>query len=232
MGSGSADTSEAETARRASETTLDDVDHPLFSRLYSVATPLEWLFAPHRDWLATDLSGRVLDLGAGVGGMFRPVAERAGESLEYHALEPDATMRHAARKEARAVDLPVDIRAGRAEALPYPDACFDVVLSSVVFCTIEDPERALEEIARVLKPGGELRFFEHVRADGWRERGQTLLNPVWKRVGGGCTLDRDTVGLFVSHEAFAVERIDRLEFGVFPAKPFVRGRLRRRTLPS
>lgn len=86
---------------------------------------------------------------------------------------------------------------------------------------------ALAEIARVLRPGGQFRFLEHVHADGWRGTGRDLLNPLWERVAAGCQLNRDTVDRFVRHDAFAVDEIQRLEFGVFPVTPIVRGRLRR-----
>ncbi|MCU4753884.1 class I SAM-dependent methyltransferase [Halobacteria archaeon AArc-curdl1] len=206
----------------------DEIDHPLVARLYGSLTPMEWVFAPHRRYLADDLSGRVLDLGAGTGGMFEPVQAAADSELEYHAIEPDETMREQAATQARELGFPVDLRDARAEALPYPDNAFDVVLASVVFCTIADPEAALEEVVRVLKPGGEFRFFEHVRADGWRETGQDIVDPLWTRLAGGCHVNRDTVELFVAHEAFDVLEIERIRFGVFPATPFVRGKLRKR----
>ena len=214
-----------------------DIDHPWVATLYEALTPIEWLFRPHREYLAADLSGRVLDLGAGTGRMFEPVLEAtaAGDSaddnsgpVEYHAIEPDPNMRRRATRCARDIGMAVDLRDARAEALPYPDDSFDVVLSSVVFCTIQDPDAALEEVARVLRPDGEFRFFEHVRADGWRERGQNLCNPAWKRVAGGCNLNRATVERFVGHDAFDVIEVERLSMGIFPATPFVRGLLRRR----
>ncbi|MDQ2051277.1 class I SAM-dependent methyltransferase [Natronolimnohabitans sp. A-GB9] len=204
-----------------------EISHPLFATLYELS-PQGFLLAPHREYLADDLSGRVLDLGCGTGDMFPFVADAAGDDLEYHAVEPDPHMRTRAAERAREVGLPVDLRGDRAEALPYPDDSFDVVLSGMVFCTIHDPDAALAEVARVLKPGGEFRFLEHVHADGWQGTGQELLNPVWKRVAGGCQLTRETVPRFVGHEAFSVAEIERLEFGIFPATPFVRGTLCRR----
>ncbi|ELY52610.1 class I SAM-dependent methyltransferase [Natronolimnohabitans innermongolicus] len=204
-----------------------EIDHPLFAALYELA-PQSFVLAPHREYLADDLSGRVLDLGCGTGEMFPFVAGEMADDLEYHAIEPDPNMRKRAANRAREVGLPVDLRAARAESLPYPDDSFDVVISSIVFCTIQDPDAALDEVARVLKPGGEFRFLEHVHADGWRGTGQELLNPVWKRAAGGCQLTRETIPRFVGHESFVVDEIDRLAFGIFPATPFVRGTMRRR----
>ncbi len=204
----------------------DDVSHPLIAAVYDYVVPDRTLFGPHREYLAADLSGRVLDLGAGTGALFAHVA-RAGD-LEFHAIEPDPHMRTRAREKAREVDLEVDLRSGRGESLPYPDDAFDVVISSLVFCTIDDPDAAVSEVARVLAPGGEFRFFEHVHADGALGTGQDLLNPVWTRVAGGCTLNRRTVDRFVGNDAFDVLEVERLENGPLSVTPFVRGRLRRR----
>ncbi|MFC4543137.1 class I SAM-dependent methyltransferase [Halosolutus amylolyticus] len=205
----------------------DEVSHPLVAAVYDWVVPERALFAPHRRYLTADLSGRVLDVGAGTGANVPHVAA-SDDEIEFHAIEPDPHMRRQAARKARAVGCRVDLRDARAESLPYPDDAFDVVLAGLVFCTIADPDVALDEVARVLKPGGELRFLEHVRADGWRAAGQDVLNPLWERAAGGCQLNRDTVDRFVCHDAFDVEEIDRLSVGIFPATPIVRGRLRRR----
>jgi SAM-dependent methyltransferase len=183
----------------------------------------------HREYLADGLSGRVLDLGAGNGAMIPYAAAAGDDDLEYHAVEPDPNTRRLARRTAERSDLRVHLRGDRAESLPYADDAFDTVLSSLVFCTIDDPDAALEEVARVVRPGGELRFLEHVRADGWRARVQDRLTPLWSRVAGGCQLNRETVERFVGHDAFDALEIERIDFGVFPATPIVRGRLRRRS---
>ncbi|NKE36744.1 class I SAM-dependent methyltransferase [Natronococcus sp. JC468] len=206
---------------------LGGIDHPFVAAVYDTAVPDRLLFGTHREYLTADLSGRVLDVGAGTGANFPYVAD-GSDGIDYRAIEPDPHMRRQAAEKAREVGCEVSLRDARAELLPYPDDSVDVVLSSLVFCTIADPDRALEEVARVLKPGGELRFLEHVRADGWRATGQELLNPLWSRAAGGCQLTRDTVERFVCHDAFAVEEIERTAVGIFPATPIVRGRLRRR----
>lgn len=205
-----------------------EIAHPRFAALYDLL-PQGVLFEPHREYLARELSGRVLEIGAGNGAMFPFVADAADASdLEYHAIEPDPHMRRRAAETAQETGLAVDLRDARAESLPYPDDVFDAVLSGMVFCTVQDPDAALAEIARVLRPGGEFRFLEHVHADGWRGTGQNLLNPLWERAAGGCQLNRETVDLFVAHEDFAVAEIERVPFGIFPATPFVRGTLHRR----
>jgi len=206
------------------------ISHPAFAALYDRFMPDRFLIGPHREYLAADLSGRVLDIGAGNGVMI-PYVAAAGDDLEYHAIEPDPHMRRRAAREARGTSPEVHLRGDHAESLPYADDSFDVVLSSLVFCTIADPETALEEVARVLRPGGELRFLEHVRNDGWRARAQDALTPLWERAAGGCQLNRETVERFVGHDAFDVLEMERVTVGVFPVTPIVRGRLQRRRDP-
>ncbi|WP_254531157.1 class I SAM-dependent methyltransferase [Natrinema gelatinilyticum] len=203
--------------------------HPAFAALYDRLMPDRFLFGPHREYLAADLSGRVLDLGAGNGAMFPYVATSADADIEYHAVEPDPHMRRRAARKAKQTDLSVDLRGARGESLPYADDSFDVVISGLVFCTIDDPDAALDEVTRVLQPGGELRFLEHVRNDGWRAWAQDRINPIWTRAAAGCQLNRETVERFVGHDEFDVLEIERLGVGLFPATPIVRGRLQRRS---
>lgn len=206
----------------------DDVSHPLVASIYDLVVPERTLFEPHRAALAADLSGRVLEVGAGTGAMFHHVARERGADLEYHAIEPDPYMRKRARAKARDTGFAVDLRDARAESLPYPDDAFDVVLSALVFCTIDDPDVALEEVARVLKPGGEFRFLEHVHGDGAAGTGQELVNPLWRRLAGGCNLTRRSVERFVCHGAFDALEVERLGPPLSSPIPFVRGRLRHR----
>ena len=205
-----------------------EIAHPFVASIYDLVVPERTLFAPHRAALAADLSGRVLEVGAGTGAMFPHVAREAAPRVEYHAIEPDPHMRTRAERKARDAGLGVDLRDARAESLPYPDDAFDVVLSALVFCTVADPDEALEEVARVLKPGGEFRFLEHVHADGVAGAGQTLVNPLWRRAAGGCHLNRRTVERVVGHGAFDVLAVERLGPPLSSPIPFVRGRLRRR----
>ena len=200
--------------------------NPLFSLLYdTVTTPFEHRFAPHRSYLADNLTGTVLDLGAGTGALFPYI--RANECT-FHALEPDPSMRKRAYRKASELDLSISIQSARAESLPYDDETFDVVIASLVFCSIADPDRALSEIVRVLKPHGEFRFFEHVGADGWRRSMQRLLSPIWRRVAGNCHLHRETTERFVSHPSLGIIEIERTNAGIFPTAPMIRGRMYRR----
>lgn len=207
----------------------DEPSHPLFAAMYDplMATAEAELFPPHREYLSRDLSGRVLDVGAGTGAMFPYLR---GTDAELHAVEPDLHMRTRAERRAADLGVAVDIRATGAESLPYPDDHFDVVMAAVVFCTIPDPETALDEVARVLQSGGEFRFLEHVHDTGWNGRLQSVLEPVWRRAAGGCRLTRETGVRFTHHEAFEVTDFDRYELGLraTPVRPMVRGTLLRR----
>jgi ubiquinone/menaquinone biosynthesis C-methylase UbiE len=202
--------------------------HPLLAAVYDPATAAfeRWALREHREYLVRDLKGSVLDLGAGTGATFPYLADCEGVTVE--AIEPDPHMRRRATAKATDVGLDVEIHDARAEALPFSDGAFDAVVASMVFCTIPDVETALSEVARVLKPGGEVRFLEHVHADGWRGRVQTLSAPLWRRVAGGCHLDRRSGSTLAAADDFDVVEIERLDLGVTPVWPFVRGRLRRR----
>jgi ubiquinone/menaquinone biosynthesis C-methylase UbiE len=189
-----------------------------------MAIPERTVLPAHREYLTAGLSGRVLDLGAGTGAMFPYFASRP--DIELCAVEPDPAMRRQARSKAADLDLTVDIADARAEALPYDDDSFDAVVASFVFCTIPDPGAALGELARVLRPGGEFRFLEHVRADGVAGRLHDLFAPAWHTVAGGCHLNRETGDLFRTDDRFAIVEYRRLSDG---AIPMIRGTLERRS---
>jgi SAM-dependent methyltransferase len=199
--------------------------HRIFAALYDPVTrPFERRIAEHREYLTDGVKGDVLDLGAGTGANFPYFADVDGS---VHAVEPDPHMRKRALQRARRVGLDAEIRPDRAESLSYEDDTFDHVLAGLVFCTIEDVEKSLEEVARVLRPGGEFRFLEHVGDDGLARRAQETLNPIWKRCAGGCNLHRDTTGIFEAREEFETVETETFRDGVVPVNPLVRGRLRR-----
>ena len=203
-----------------------DPAHPVFAAIYdpAMAHAERTILESHREYLAEGLTGSVLDLGAGTGAMFPYFQKRAS----VHATEPDRHMRRRARERAEREGSDVKLHDAGAADLPFPDGHFDAVVSSMVFCTVPDVEGSLAEVRRVLRPGGEFRFLEHVADDGWRETVQTTVAPAWKRLAGGCHLTRRTASRFAGDDAFDVVEMDRFELGVTPVRPFVRGRLRRR----
>jgi ubiquinone/menaquinone biosynthesis C-methylase UbiE len=112
------------------------------------------------------------------------------------AIEPDAERAEVARRAGVQAHVPVEVRVAPAEALPFDDNSFDNVVSSLVFCSVSDPKRALAEIERVLRPGGTLHMLEHVRPGfapfAWLS---TAVTPAWSRIAENCHLDRATVEL-------------------------------------
>jgi ubiquinone/menaquinone biosynthesis C-methylase UbiE len=137
-----------------------------------------------RRWLVEGASGRTLELGAGTGRDL-PLYP-AGQPV--FALDPHRE--NVATALGRAPRVPHVL--GRAEELPFRDGTFDTVVSSLVFCSVDDPRRGLEEIRRVLRPGGRLRMMEHVRAQGLPGRLQDFVQPAWTWATGGCRPNRET----------------------------------------
>jgi len=163
-----------------------------------VYDPFLWLgerrgMRRRRSTLLEDAVGRVVEIGAGTGLNVEHYPDAVGDLV---LLEPDPAMRrrlaHRLRRRARAGR----IVGSPAEHLPLPDASVDTVVATLVLCTVDDPERALREIARVLRPDGQLLFIEHVRA-GSRILAacQDHLHEPWRRFAGGCRCNRPTVEL-------------------------------------
>ncbi|HEU4539554.1 MAG TPA: class I SAM-dependent methyltransferase [Jiangellaceae bacterium] len=166
---------------------------PVFARIYARLTePMdEGGLAEHRRHVVAGLAGRVLEVGAGDGANF-PYYPR--EVTEVVALEPEPYLRTRASQRARTAAIHITVVGGVAEQLGFADGSFDAAVATLVLCTLDDQLRALHELHRVLRPGGELHFFEHVRAESWRMRAvqRALDSTVWPFVAGGCHTGRDT----------------------------------------
>jgi SAM-dependent methyltransferase len=157
-----------------------------------------------RSRVAGEATGRVLEIGAGPGFNF----PYYGDGASVVATEPDPEMLR--RAEPRAREHGIELRAAPAEHLPFPDASFDTVVATGVFCSVDDPSRALVEVHRVLRPGGELRFSEHVRGAGrGRRLIQRALDPLHYRVFH-CHIGRDTIGA-MRDAGFDVD-FDRMQY--------------------
>ncbi len=169
-------------------------DSKLFASFWSFATRHESAYVRDaRREVAGGARGRVLEVGCGVGANFPFYSDAATDIV---ATEPSAYMLPRAREAAASSSRSIDVREARAEDLPFDDASFDTVVSTLNMCTIEDPARALVEVRRVLKPGGEYRYFDHVRYDhAFGRFWQDLVDPLWSRAGGGCHPNRDIAGM-------------------------------------
>jgi ubiquinone/menaquinone biosynthesis C-methylase UbiE len=133
--------------------------------------------------------GRVLEIGIGSGLNLRFYDRARVERL--YGLDPSADLQRLARTRAEAAGIPVEFLTVSGEAIPLDDASIDTVVSTFTLCSIPDVERALEEVRRVLRPGGELVFTEHGRApDAGIARWQERLNPVWRTISSGCNMNR------------------------------------------
>jgi ubiquinone/menaquinone biosynthesis C-methylase UbiE len=157
-----------------------------------------------RSRVAGEATGRILEIGAGTGFNF----PYYGDGATVVATEPNPDMlRHA---EPRAREHGVELRPAPAERLPFPDESFDTVVSTGVFCSVDDPARALAEVHRVLRPGGELRFNEHVLgASAARRTMQRSLDWLHYRLFH-CHIGRDTISA-IRRAGFEVD-VDRLRY--------------------
>lgn len=171
--------------------------------------------------LLSEASGRTVDLGAGTGVNLDLYPEAVSELV---MVEPDPHMIKQLRAKA-AGRGGVEILEASAQALPFPDDSFDTAVFTLVLCTVPDPELALSEAARVLKPGGKLLFIEHVRADeaglaGWQDR----LEKPWRFLADGCHCNRDTVAM-IEASPLKLERVESGELPKAPpiVRPLVRG---------
>jgi ubiquinone/menaquinone biosynthesis C-methylase UbiE len=195
--------------------------HRLFAALYDplMRSAEQRFFSGQRRRLAESLAGRVLDLGAGTGANFPHIPG----GVDIVAVEPDPHMRRRARARASDLALAVRLLADRAEQLSLADESVDHVLATLVLCTVTDPGRALAEARRVLRPGGSLRFLEHVRSErsGWA-RLQDVAAPVWKRIAAGCHPNRDTVGA-IEGAGFRMSDLEQLDWGPVPGRIMARG---------
>lgn len=139
-------------------------------------------------------SGRVLEIGIGTGlnlGFYD--AEKVSTIV---GVDPAAQMQGMARQRAAAIDIPVEMIALELGQIQAADASFDSIVCTFTLYTIPDPLAALQEMRRVLKPGGQFLFGEHGRAPDLKVRvWQDRLTPLWRPLAGGCHLNRDIPAL-------------------------------------
>jgi ubiquinone/menaquinone biosynthesis C-methylase UbiE len=178
----------------------------------------EWMMSDarmatlRRETLA-QVAGEVLEIGFGTG---LNLAYYPAHVREITTVDPNPGMGKLAAKRVEESGVRVDHRVLGGEELPFPDRSFDCVVSTWTLCSIRDAARALEQVHRVLRPGGRFLFLEHGLSDdpkvhAWQRR----LNPIQRIVGDGCRLDLDVPGL-VGGRGFADFRVERFEMERIP----------------
>jgi ubiquinone/menaquinone biosynthesis C-methylase UbiE len=208
--------------------------HPLFARFYT------WFSrrmedrgaAEHRDTLLAGLRGRVVEIGAGNGMNFLHLPPEVDELV---AVEPEPYLRRQAERTASGVPTEISVVDGTAASIPAEPASFDAAVVSLVLCSVPDQQQALAEIRRVVRPGGELRFLEHVRADrGPLRHLQSVMDRsrLWPLFAAGCHTGRNTLAE-IRRAGIEVTEVEHLRFPEdsvlpYPTAPHVigRGRIR------
>lgn len=207
-----------------------EVSNPIFARLFHrfAAKDRGRGEAELRRELLAGLAGRVVEVGAGNGINFEHLPRSIDELI---AVEPEPYLRREAERAAHEAPVAVLVSDGIAERLPLDPGTADAAVLAGVLCSVPDQGAALREIRRVLRPGGELRFYEHVRSPrpGFA-RYQDVVAPAWSRLMGGCEPNRDTLAA-IEQAGFAVERCRRFGFPyparAYPVLPRILGAARR-----
>jgi len=177
-----------------------------------------------RKELLADLHGVVLEMGAGTG---LNLAWYPNDLERLVLCEPDRPMREQLIQRCSNSSAPVsEVVSAEAEHLPFPSGSFDFVVSTLVLCSVRDPQGGLAEIRRVLKPGGELVLMEHVAAEAGTSLSfwQNFWNPLWKRCACNCHLNRPTYGFLEQAGFYSQIRPARMSGAPAISAPMILGR--------
>ena len=187
----------------------------------------EQLVADRKRALFAGVHGRVLEIGPGTG----PNLRFYPSSIRWIGIEPNPYMYPYLRKAAEEAGLSIEIRSAIAERFDVEDASVDTVVSTLVLCSVRDPARALQEILRVLKPGGRFLFIEHVAA----QRGttlrwvQNLICPFWKKIADGCHPNRETWKM-IEQAGFDRVQYDNFRLPLGPVSTQIAGSATRKSM--
>ena len=206
--------------------TRGEVDNPLFARFFDRFAARDKGRGEDalRGELLAGLTGTVVEVGPGNGINFEHYPSTVAELI---AVEPEPYLRSRAQASAAAVGLDIRVLDGTASALPVADGAADAVVLAGVLCSVPDQPAALAEIRRVLRPEGQLRFYEHVRSRRRRfARYQDAVALVWPRLMGGCEPNRESLAA-IEAGGFAIERCRGFGFPsgarAYPVAPRVLG---------
>lgn len=168
-----------------------------------------------RSKVASRAEGVVLEIGIG-SGLNLPHYDPA-KVERVLGVEPDAAMLNLGRERFTEGPIDVEVTQGSAESMPFDDGSADCAMVTYTLCTVPNPEAALAEVRRVLRPGGVLHLCEHGAADGRFSAGtQNAINGVWRRLMLGCNLNRDPIGL-IERAGFEFEESERFVLSPFPS---------------
>lgn len=203
-----------------------DLRSRLFARMYdSVLAPSEEAgLAQRRHDLLAATAGRTLEIGAGTGLNLDHYPDTVASLV---LTEPDShmAMRLRRRIAERPRDAFIEVVECGAESLPFPDSSFDTVVCTLVLCTVHDPVATLSEVARVLEPGGQMLFLEHVLGEGSTARWQRVMARPWSAVACGCRCDRPTAETISASQLQLVElNSGRMPKAAKIIKPIIHGR--------
>ncbi len=201
------------------------LDMSLYQRFF--AHTLAWgdaaqhrIYGDRKRRLFTGLEGTVVEIGPGTGVNLPYLPDE----LRWIGLEPNPHLHDYIRERLAGRALDAALRTDPAQDTGLPDESVDVVISTLVLCSVPDVSAALTELRRILRPGGRLLFIEHVAAERhtplcWFQHG---IRPLWKAVADGCHPDRDT-GALLQQAGFASVEIERFSIGVPPVSPHIMG---------
>jgi SAM-dependent methyltransferase len=193
----------------------DEVRHPLFARFVAWESSKEPEDArANRRAMLTGVSGRVVEVGAGTGVNFTHYPETVSEVV---AVEPEPFLREKCATAAAAAPVLATVVDGVADRLPFEDGSVDAAGAWLMLCSVPDQATALREMHRVLRPGGELRFYEHVLSPRARmARVQRLVDRTfWPRTFGGCHTARDTPAA-IAAAGFEITRLEPVRLSTLP----------------
>ena len=195
------------------------INSRLFARYYDrFQARYEALIVPRKQELFAGVTGTVVEIGPGTGSNLRylPAGSR------WIGIEPNRHMHDTLRSRAKEAGIESEIHTAGADGIEVQDAIADVVVSTLVLCSVPDPERTLSEVRRVLRPGGRFLFIEHVAA----ERGtglrflQRIIRPAWYLFGDGCRTDRET-GPAIERAGFSSVTIESFRMPTPPVPRWV-----------
>lgn len=202
--------------------------NPVIRRLHAATLgwldrPMHRIYGRRKERLLADLPAELVEIGPGVGANFRyyPPGTRV------IAVEPNPAMHRRLRETAERRGLELEIRGQRGEELGLDDACTEVLVSTLVLCSVTHPQRVLEEVRRVLVPGGRFVFIEHVaapRGSVLRKTQERIRRP-WRFLFDGCHLQRET-WVLLEQAGFSDLDLERFEVSpsVSPVRPHIAGR--------